>query len=136
MNKTDIISKTLTDMRLILLNPEPPFSEEPDEEEFIISVLQDVLPEGVDIRLCDDFKHLGVECCETCHNFYPHYDMSLIELPGGEKAWVCDSVKWALYPEKYRELQEWSRNSSEGKLLRQMLSGTPPRRDSAECAKS
>jgi hypothetical protein len=117
MNKAEIISETLKDM----LKTQPPSGEELDEEGFIISVLQDVLPDNVDIRICDYFKDLGVECCETCHNFYPHYDMSLIELLGGGKAWVCDTVKWALYPEKYQDFQEWSRNSSEGKLLREIF---------------
>ena len=102
MNKADIISKTLRDMRAISLQAEPPF-DEPDEEEFVVSVLQDALPEG-DIRTCEDFPHLNARCCETCHHLYPHYDMSLIELPGGGKAWVCDAVKGALCPQKYREL--------------------------------
>jgi hypothetical protein len=26
-------------------------------------------------------------------------------------------VEWAIYPERYRELQEWSRKSPEGNLL-------------------
>jgi hypothetical protein len=111
MNKAEIIAKTMKDMTPIRLQTEPPFSEEQDEEEFIISVLQDVLPDDVDIKVCDDFKHLNLECCETCHEFSPHHDMSLIDLPGGGRAWVCDTVKWALYPEKYREFQVWSRNS-------------------------
>ncbi len=68
-----------------------------------------------------DFKDLNVECCETCHEFYPHYDMSLIELPDGAKAWVCDHVKSAIYPAEYQKLQDWSRNSPEGKLLRQIF---------------
>lgn len=76
------------------------------------------LPDGVEIKTCEGFKHLGVECCDTCHNFYPHYEMSVIDLPDGGKAWVCDTVKWAIYPEKNRELQERSRTSPEGKLLR------------------
>jgi hypothetical protein len=25
--------------------------------------------------------------------------MKLIELPDGSKAWVCDTVGWAIYPE-------------------------------------
>jgi|SRR5579872_1598007 hypothetical protein len=83
MNKTEIIAKTMKDMTPIGMQTEPPFSDEQDEEGFVFSVLQDVLPDGVDIRTCDDFKHPNVECCETCHNFYPHYDMSLIDLPGG-----------------------------------------------------
>lgn len=121
MNKAEIIAKTMKDMTPIGMQNAPPFTEEQDEEEFIISVLQDLLPTDVDIKVCDDFLHLNVRCCETCHEFYPHYDMSFIDLPDGGKAWVCDSVKWALSPEKYHALQVRSRNSSEGKLLREIF---------------
>jgi hypothetical protein len=58
MTKAEIIAKTMKDMRPIGMQTVPPFSEEQDEEEFIISVLQDVLPDGMDIKVCDDFKHL------------------------------------------------------------------------------
>ena len=44
--------------------------------------------------------------------------MSLIGLPDGSKAWVCDSVEWAIYPERYEALKRWGQNSPEGKLLR------------------
>jgi hypothetical protein len=47
--------------------------------------------------------------------------MRVIELPDGSPAWVCDAVEWAIYPEEYRKLQEWSRNSPEGKLLRKIF---------------
>jgi hypothetical protein len=53
--------------------------------------------------------------------FIPHSEMSLIDLPDGSKAWVCDAIKWALYPERYAELQEWLRNSPEGRLLREIF---------------
>ncbi len=96
MLKADIISKTLSEM-----NYEPPpensYSEEPDYDEIVIEELNRRLPEG-EVRTCDDFKDLNVECCEPCHEFYPQYDMSLIELPDGAKAWVCDHVKSAIYP--------------------------------------
>jgi hypothetical protein len=122
MTKEDIIGKTLREMKPISVSGEEAFCDESDEEEFIISVLRDVLPEGVDIQTCEDFRHLNVVCCETCHHFYPHYEMQVIDLPTGGKAWLCDSVKWAIYPEKYRELQEWARTSPEGKLLRTIFS--------------
>lgn len=96
MTKADIISKTLREMGPIQLENGPPYIDEPDEQELVLSVLQWGLPTDVDIRTCEDFKHLGVECCQTCHGFYPHYDMSLIDLPDGEKAWVCDTVKRAI----------------------------------------
>jgi hypothetical protein len=41
--------------------------------------------------------------------------MSVIDLPDGGKGRVCDPVKWAIYPEEYQKLEEWSRNSPEGK---------------------
>jgi hypothetical protein len=86
MTKNEIIEKTFSrEMKPIPLQTEPPYSDEPDEEEFIIEVLQDVLPSDIDIRTCEDLKHLNVECCETCHNFYPHYEMSVIDLPNGGK---------------------------------------------------
>ena len=74
----------------------------PSEEEFedIAGVLQRRLPDGVDIKTCQDFKYLGVECCEVCHYFYTHYEMNVIDLPEGGKAWVCDAVRWAIYPEE------------------------------------
>jgi hypothetical protein len=103
MTKNEIIEKTLRDMELTPPKRETPFSDEPDDEEFVVSVLQDSLPADLDIRTCNDFRHLNVECCETCHNFYPHYEMSLVDLPGGGKAWVCDTVKWAIYPDQYRQ---------------------------------
>jgi hypothetical protein len=56
------------------------------------------------IRTCEDFPHLKVECCPTCHHFYPHYEISVIDLPNGGRAWVCDTVKWAIYSEQHREL--------------------------------
>jgi len=72
MTKAEIIDKMLRAMNLSPFENEPPFSDDQDEEEFITSVLQDRLPEGVEIKTCEDFRHLNVECCDTCHNFYPH----------------------------------------------------------------
>jgi hypothetical protein len=95
VNRAEIISKTLKVMNLIPLELQSLFSEQQDEEAFIVSVLQDVLPNGVDILTCEDFKHLRVACCETCHD-YPHYDMSLICLPDGLAAWVCHCVEGAI----------------------------------------
>jgi hypothetical protein len=48
-----------------------------------------VLPDG-DIKTCEDFRRLDVVYCETCHHFYPHYEMSVIDLPLGGKAWVSE----------------------------------------------
>ncbi len=115
--KPALLSKTTTLMNLTPSEPLCEEQEDQDEEAFIISVMQDVLPDGVDIRTCEHFRHLNVECCDICHNFYPHYEMKLIRLPDGSPAWVCDKVLWAIYPDEYRKLREWSQNSSEGKLV-------------------
>jgi hypothetical protein len=99
MDKAELIARTIKHMKRTMVN-QPPCIADAEEAEFIVSVLQDVLPMG-DIRTCEDFKHLNVRCCETCHD-NPHYEMSVILLPDGFPAWVCDEVKHAIYPEKYR----------------------------------
>jgi hypothetical protein len=77
-----------------------------------------------EIKSCDAFKHLNIVCCDTCHDFYPRYEMRAIELADGSPAWVCDAVEWAIYPERYQALREWSRNSCEGKFLRKSSART------------
>ena len=100
MTKKGIIATTLREMsRICPVNDPPSGGQQEDDEEFVISVLLDLLPEGMDIGVCKDFPYLAVECCATCHNFYPHYDMVLVNLPHGGKAWVCHAVRLALFPE-------------------------------------
>lgn len=53
--------------------------------------------------------------------FYPHYEMKVIERAGGFPARVYDAFEGAIYPERYQALQEWSRNSPEGKFLRKIF---------------
>ena len=108
MTKTEIIAQTLRVMKL---------NDEPDYHTIVVAELQRKLPEGVEIKTCEDFRHLNVECCDTCHNFYPHYEMSVIQLPDGSPAWVCDTVEWAIYPERHKD----SEKSSEAKLLRKIF---------------
>jgi hypothetical protein len=115
MTRNEIIEKTLRDMKVI----------DPTETEFVVAELQRRLPDA-EIKTCDDFKQLNATCCETCHTFYAHYEMDLIDLPDGAKAWVCAPVKWAIYPERYQQLQDWSRNSPEGKLLRRIFGEDEP----------
>jgi hypothetical protein len=98
MTKVEIISQTLKNIGVSPTQGKLLFDGEQDEEAFIISVLRDVLPEG-DIKTCEDFRHLEVDCCNLCHE-HSHYDMSVIKLPDGEKAWVCGSVKSALFPSR------------------------------------
>ena len=47
----------------------------------------------------------------------PHYEMKLIDLLDGGKAWVCDNIEWAIYPQRYAEHLEGLRNSPVRKLL-------------------
>jgi len=64
----------------------------------------------LDVRLPDcliktwgSFRHLNAACCDSCHTYYPHRRMSLVDLPGGGKAWVCHEIERAIYPERYTE---------------------------------
>jgi hypothetical protein len=106
MTKNEIIEKTLNEIR--------PFDS--NYEGTIIAELQRRLPD-TDIKTCDDFKHLNIAGCEECHTSYAHYEMKLIDLPDGTKAWVCDPVEWAIYPERREQLRDLLRNSAEGGLL-------------------
>jgi hypothetical protein len=68
-------------------------SGEPHEyDQVVIAELNRKLPGG-EIKTCENFAHFGVSCCETCHEFYPHYDMYVEALPDGSHAWICDSVR-------------------------------------------
>ena len=78
VTKNKIIEKTLREI--------VPRIEEREELYSVMAELQERLPD-TDIRTCGDFRHLNVTCCDTCHAFYPHYEMSLIDLPDGAKAW-------------------------------------------------
>jgi hypothetical protein len=95
MTRNEIIDKTLKEMGPLEPENEPPYSEEPDYEESIIAELLSKLPD-TDIKTCDDFKHLNVECCDLCHTSYPQYKMHLVDLPDGGKAWICYPVRRAI----------------------------------------
>lgn len=69
--------------------------EDSDYEELVIATLREQLPDD-DVTTCENFEGLGAQCCETCHEFYPHYDMYLQSLPTGSKAWLCCAVRAAL----------------------------------------
>jgi hypothetical protein len=95
MTRNEITEKTLREIRLRFEGREAPYSEDPDCEEIIVAELQKRLPE-TDIKICEDFSYLQVECCETCHELYPHYEMHLVDLLDRSKAWVCDSIRSAI----------------------------------------
>lgn len=102
MTKDEIIQKTLRDMGRIV-RPEPPYCDDPELEAYLTKRL----PDGEDIKTCEDFSHLGATCCEVCHYSYPESDMYVIDLPEGGKAWVCDQVRWAIFPEERDKLRDW-----------------------------
>ena len=122
MTREEIIGKTLREMSLFSsLEQGGQSSNKAADLSTVIAGLQRRLPPGKKIKTCGAFKHLNAGCCDPCHTCRPHTDMNLIDLPDGTKAWVCCAVEWAIYPERYVELMERSRNCPEGKLFREMF---------------
>ena len=122
MTREEIIEKTLGEMSMSSsLEQGSQSSNKADHLSTVIAELQRRLPPGNKFKTCGAFKHLNAGCCDPCHTFRPHTDMNLIDLPDGTKAWVCCTVEWAIYPERYVELMERSRNCPEGKLFRGMF---------------
>ena len=64
----------------------------------VVAELERRLPDGV-IKTCGSFQHLHAACCDACHTYYPHREMSLLDLPDGGKAWVCHNIERAICPE-------------------------------------
>jgi hypothetical protein len=98
VTKNEIITKTLAEMSQHFCDDggaECGHDEEPDYEELVIATLREQLPDD-DVNTCEDFEGLKAQCCETCHRFYPHYDMYLESLPTGAKAWLCCAARAAL----------------------------------------
>jgi hypothetical protein len=54
----------------------------------------------LDLPTCPDFSYLGVECCPICHLDYPEYELAVVELESGRRAWLCCSLDRALNPTK------------------------------------
>jgi hypothetical protein len=111
VTKADIITKTLADMA---------HKHEGDPDyvaAVVLPALNERVPEG-DSKTCGDFKHLDVECCDTCHTFYAQYEMEAIDLPEGGKAWVCHAVRCALFPETRVD-----ENFAEAKVFEKLFGG-------------
>jgi len=111
VTKNQIITKTLAEMKQgcgDTVRSEPDPNEELDYEELVISTLREQLPDD-DVNTCEDFERLKTRCCDTCHRFYPHYDMYLDDLPTGGKAWLCCAVRAALLSSLDRTMsrQKW-----------------------------
>jgi hypothetical protein len=107
LKKAAIIAKTLADIKTVSSDEELSFAGDLGEEEIVIQTLEaklrEIEPDG-EIRTCSDFGHLLTECCEICHTFSPHYEMSLLEVEGGGKAWICCAMDRALNPQKHSRL--------------------------------
>jgi hypothetical protein len=72
----------------------------PEEEEYraiVEATLMEGLPPGTNFKTCKDFGHLATGCCECCHSVYENYEMRVEDLPSGEKAWICCSLRRALF---------------------------------------
>jgi hypothetical protein len=107
LKKDAIIAKTLADLKNVSSHGELSLDSDPDEEELAVQTLDAKLKEidpDRDIRTCSDFSHLHTECCEICHTFSPHYEMSLLDVEGGGKAWICCAMDRALNPQKHSQL--------------------------------
>jgi hypothetical protein len=114
----EIIEKTLREMCMLSLS-----EQDPQSIDFLSGVItqhQRRLPPDTKIKTCGAFKYLNAGCCDPCHASHSHYEMDLIELPDGGKAWVCHGIEWAIYPEPYAELKEWSRNTPKGMVWREI----------------
>jgi hypothetical protein len=96
MTKEQIIAKTITDL-----------SCPPDYLDVVTAELRRRLPDQA-FKTCSDFAFLPAKCCETCHTFYAHYDMELIQLQGGGWAWICCSVCDAISSYDSRDLTDKS----------------------------
>ncbi len=105
LKRAGIIAKTLADMNKVGSHEE--LRRDSDPEEIAMRTLEAKLREidpDRDIRICSDFSHLHAECCEVCHALSPHYEMSLLDVEGGGKAWICCALARALNPQKHAQL--------------------------------
>ena len=107
MKKAAIIVQALADMKNVSTHGELSLAGDPDEDEIVIQTLEAKLSEiepDRDIRTCSDFSHLHTECCEICHAFSPHFEMSLLDVEDVGKAWICCAMGRAINPPKHSQL--------------------------------
>jgi hypothetical protein len=101
MNRDQIIAKTIEDMWRVDSHGEEAHQQSAQAVEYDRSIaipeLVRRLPDG-EILTCAEFD-FPVECCGTCHGYYPHYDMYVVELPDGRNSWICCAIRRALFHE-------------------------------------
>ena len=100
MNRDQVIAKTLENMGSHEGHPgEEAQQQKLDRDEYdqdvTIPELMNRLPDG-EMTTCEELE-FGVECCDGCHSFYPHYDMYTVDLLDGRKAWICCAVRRAFF---------------------------------------
>jgi hypothetical protein len=66
----------------------------------------DSIAADLDVPTCADFAHLGVGCCSICHIDYPDYELALVEIELGGRAWLCCSLDHALSPVKHVAMEQ------------------------------
>ena len=98
MTRSAIIELTIERMGIEDRYLQPAASDLVYIEDFVdhvIATLAQKIPDG-EIETCEDFKGLGIECCDGCHLYHPETGMTLVPLTDGRKAWVCCSLRSAL----------------------------------------
>jgi hypothetical protein len=125
VKKSEVISRTLEQFWNEPSEDGDTPLEEVDPTNPIVAALEAALrgaDPDTDIRTCEDFSHLQVECCDTCHHSYPHYDMALVDLESGDNAWICCAMDVTLNPGKHPKLK----NPREYVDLSTLLGGNEP----------
>jgi hypothetical protein len=124
MTKSQIIERVLMKFRNVSEETGIPESVDSEYEKVIVAALEKSLwgvGQDTEIRTCEDFGYLGVQCCECCHDIHQHYEISLIDIEGGGKAWVCCAIDRALKPAKHANLPQIPENATFGEVLGQFV---------------
>lgn len=109
MKKTDIITAELKAISERKAGLAVGFEDVPSYEPHVRAELQRRLASiepDLDIPTCADFTYLGVECCPICHNDYPEYELAIVEIEAGGRAWLCCSLDRVLNPSKHGAMEQ------------------------------
>ena len=120
MTKSEIVQQVLNDFWAESEGAHIPERSDVDCESIILSALEKSLQTvgpDTDIRTCEDFGHLNVTCCKSCHGLYQYYEMSLVEIESAGNAWICCAVDRALRPTKYANLYQLPKDMTFSEML-------------------
>jgi hypothetical protein len=101
-SKAAIISEILDAAANLPIESQSSSIDQAEGDESIEQVLRRRLPD-VQMVTCNDLGHLGINCCETCHTFYPETEMGVVSMPDGQMGWLCCAVEAALNPTRRNE---------------------------------